>query len=207
MENRKNVFVIRAKPHGTNREDQFLSGTISIGWPTKESLEKMDWKAIEKTMKPLYPDISTISITQIHNFVRMPVGSIILTPSYKNRDIHVFETISGYSYIPEWSTDEIGNPHTIKVNYLKTLIRDHFSETVNRALLAAKKTVTDFSKYSNEILLIISNEFENAICPKNEKASQEKDAELEARNTLKELLKSSNEEIRLKAALALLDKE
>ena len=207
MNTTKKIFVVRAKPHGTDREDQFLAGTISIGWPTDESLRGKDWYAIEKILKPAYPKITTMSITQVHNFVHIPIGSIILTPSYKNRDIHIFETISDYSYISEWSNEKIGNPHTIKVNYLKTLSRNQFSEIINRALLAAKRTVTNFSKYSNEILMIIENDIANTKDTKGSKSTQENDAEIEARRTLKELLKSSNEEIRLKAALALLDKE
>ena len=147
------------------------------------------------------------SITQIHNFVHIPVGSIILTPSYKTRDIHIFETISNYSYIPEWSDEKIGNPHTIKANYLNTLSRNCFSEIINRALLAAKRTVTNFSKYSNEILLIIDDDATNFQDATDSKSFQTNGVEIEARQTLKELLKSSNEEIRLRAALALLNKE
>lgn len=203
----KKVFVVRAKPHGIDREDQFISGTISIGWPTNESLKDKDWYAIEKIIKSVNPEITTLSITQIHNFVHIPIGTIILTPSYKNRDIHIFETISDYSYIPEWSDDKIGNPHTIKVNYLKTLSRNHFSEIVNRALLAAKRTVTNFSKYSNEILMIIENDTGKMRDETGLNCIQKNDTEIEARQTLKELLNSSNEEIRLRAALALLNKE
>ena len=105
----KKIFVVRAKPHHHDREDQFLAGTISIGWPIEESLKGKDWHEIRKLLKPTYPEIKKMSVTQVHNFVNMPIGSIILTPSYKNRDIHIFETISDYSYKSEWADDDIGN--------------------------------------------------------------------------------------------------
>ncbi len=207
MNSTKKIFVVRARPHGIDRENQFLSGTISIGWPTQESLGDKDRDDLEKILKNIYPDITPMTITQIYNFVKIPAGSIILTPSYKNRDIHMFETVSEYLYNPEWFDEQIGNPHTIKAKHLKTLTRDHFSEIVNRALLAAKKTVTNFSKYSNEIHMAIEDESHYIHDTKRPKSAQNSDAEIEARQTLQELLKSSDEEIRLKAALALLNKE
>lgn len=201
MNSTKKIFVVRAKPSGINREDQFLAGTVSIGWTTPKSLEGKDRSELERIVKKAYPDITSMSITQIYNFVQMPVGSIILTPSYINRDIHVFETVSEYSYNSAWPD----NPHTIKVNHLKTLERNNFPEVVKRALLAAKRTVTNFTKYSNEIQMIIAGDTVDTDI-KGAKLAQKSDDEIEARQTLKELLKSSDEEIRLKAALALLNK-
>ncbi len=206
MDSAKKIFVVRAKPHNINREDQFLGGTISIGWPTSESLNGKNRDDLEEFLKKAYPDITSMSITQIHNFTTMPIGSIVLTPSYKNRDIHVFETIADYSYSSEWSVEQIGNPHTINVKYLKTLERSHFSEIINRALLAAKKTVTNFSKYSDEILMSIGEDTPGIHDTKEFKSAQNFETEIEARQTLKELLKSPDDEIRLKAALALLNK-
>lgn len=201
------VFVVRAKPHGINREKQFLSGTISIGWPTQESLKNKNREELEKILKNVTPDITKMSITQVENFINIPVGSIILTPSYKNRDIHIFTTAEEYVYKPEWADNEIGNPHTIRVNYVKTLSRSHFSDIINRALLAAKKTITNFTKYSNEIQMIIDG---NKPCAQANSKSiklQEHGENIEARKTLKELLQSSDDGIRLKAALALLGKD
>ena len=203
----KKVFVVRAKPHGINREEQFLDGTVSIGWPTKESLKGKSRNDVEATLKPDYQDITTVAITQIHNFVNIPVESIIITPSYKNRDIHIFKTKSEYIYVPEWADDEIGNPHTIEVEFIKTVPRNVFSEIVNRSLLAAKRTVTNFTKYTNEIQMIIKSDDMPFNAAEAKIIGVENYAEIEARQTLKELLKSSNEEIRLKAALALLNKD
>ena len=201
------VFVVRAKPHGFNRETQFLSGIISIGWPTQESLKDKDREELEKILKSEHPDITQLKITMVENFINIPIGSIVLTPSYKNRDIHIFATVEEYKYKPEWADDKIGNPHTIRVNHLKTVPRDHFSDITQKALLAAKKTITNFTQYSNEIQMIVTGQ--EIYSHENSKiiTRQQHEDHVEARETLKELLKSSDDAIRLKAALALLDKE
>lgn len=198
------VVIVRAKPDGINREDQFLAGIVSIGWPTNTSLESKDRKAIEAILENAFPDLSAISITQVCIFTKLSPGSIILTPSYKSRDIHIFRAISSYTFKSEWISE--GNPHTVKVEHIKTVKRSEFSEIVNRALTAARKTVTNFDKYSKEILETLGN---------GKKPDVEKHPSLQcdtetiaaAHQALKELLKSDNEEIRLKAALALLGKD
>lgn len=195
------VFVVRSKPHNIHREEQFLTGIISIGWPTQMSLKEKGRRELEEVLRSKYPDISQLSVTQVFEFVRIPVGSIILSPSYETRDIHLFKTTSEYRYVSEWSTNEIGNPHVLDAEYIKTVPRSIFSDKVKTALLAAKKTVTEFSKYGNELLGVINDDasiIDTAVVSTS--------PEMEAKETLRALLKSENDEIRLKAALALLGK-
>lgn len=199
---RKSAFVIRAKPHGTNREQQFLGGTASIGWPRTGSLKGADRAAIERALKVGHSDSATsLSMSQIYNFVHLAVGSLVLTPSYETRDIHLFRTKSAYHYRKAWV--EAGNPHTIAVEHLKTVSRDVFPEDVRKALLAAKKTVTDFSKYEAAISAIADA---RNLDPGGHTATTEiSGLREEAVRTLRELLSSKNERIRLQAALALVD--
>ncbi len=210
------TLVVRAKPHNINREDQFLDGIASIGWPTSESFGGKDWDEIKKILedheseKEDHEDkkiINSIAVTQIHSFVHLPEGSFILTPSCRNRDIHILKTISEYQYKEEWSTDDTGNPHTVKAALLKSVHRSVFSAQVQRALLAAKKTVTDFSKYSEEIATIVNdNNDDDKGISESAAITSSSEIDLEVQETLRKLLKSKNEEVRLKATLALWNK-
>lgn len=206
------VFVVRAKPHGVDRESQFLSGIISIGWPTSESLANKNRVELAKILRDKFnDDMSEIAITMVQSFIDIPVGSIVLTPSYQSSNIHVFQTTSTYRYVAEWSDDDVGNPHVIEAKYLRTVSRQQFSIIVQKALKSAKRTVSNFSKYSNEILDVAFESFDTIDLEKNQSSKGLQEAyegndELEARQTLKELLKSDNDEVRLKAALALLNK-
>ncbi|MCD4652502.1 hypothetical protein K8T06_01040 [bacterium] len=197
MKENSQVLVVRAKPDMENKEDQFLGGIASIGWRTGVSLKGKSKEEIGKIIRSLDENVSKVWITQIDLFVHLPKGSIILTPSYKTRDIHIFKTISEYEYIAEWNDEKYGNPHTIKIKHLKTIPRSILPEAIQRSLNAAKKTVTNFSKYSDEINLIA----------KTENLDKEKtfDIRQTAVETIVELLKSDNDEIRFKAALTVLD--
>ena len=105
MNRNSNVFVLRAKPSGIDREDQFLDGTISIGWGVGESLKGMSRDTIEQKLIAKYGNFKAVNVTQVCFFVSLPIGSIILTPSNKSRDIHIFKTTSEYIYTPENETE------------------------------------------------------------------------------------------------------
>ena len=168
------------------------------------SFENKTRDEIKGILKSNY-DANNLAVTQIWMFIHLPVGSFVISPSYKTRDIHIFQTTSEYEYIEEWDNGDIGNPHTIKAQHLKTVPRSVFSDQVQRALLASKKAVTNFTKYVEEVIMAI-NDQEVPDMPEKQEGSQSQ-AELEARETLRELLKSDDEEVRLKAALGLLGKE
>jgi len=195
----KKVLCVRAKPHRVDREEQFLAGDISIGWPEMGDLDGADRPTIQSALEKHRPNgASSLKVTQIYKFVHLPVGSLVLTPSYETRGVHLFRTKSGYRYRDDWS--EGGNPHTIKVEYIKTVSRDAFPEQVQRALLAAKKAVTDFSKYEPAISAIADGQGPRGDGPASTAASPDA---VEARRTLRELLSSKDEHVRLKAAMAL----
>lgn len=197
------VVVVRAKPHLIDREDQFLAGDASIGWPDIGDLASADRTAIETALKKHYPSQAlSIRVSQIHRFVNLPVGSIMLTPSYQTRDIHVFRTTSTYHYRPEWEKE--GNPHTIAVEHVRTVPRSAFPDQVQRALLAAKKTVTNFSKYEQLIYPIVSGNWVPQ--DQSDHDSSTPDEVAEAVQTLRELLKSEDDQVRLHAAVALVNR-
>lgn len=196
----KKVLCVRAKPHDVNREKQFVAGDISIGWPKTGDLNGADRATIQSALEKDRPNgASSLKVSQIHNFVHLPVGSLVLTPSYETRDVHLFRTKSDYRYRKDWRKG--GNPHTIEVEHIKTVSRDAFPEEVQRALLAARKAVTDFSKYEPAISAIADGQGPRGGWPPSTAASPEA---VEARNTLRELLSSKDEHVRLNAAMALI---
>lgn len=149
------ILLVRCKPDGTEREDQFLEGIISIGWPTKESLKDKSRSELENIIKKNNYDPSPLHITQIFNFITLPKGSVVLTPSIRNRDIHIFKTVTAYIHDPVRVED--GNPHTIRGEFIRTVSREMFSDQLQQSLKAARKTVSDLTKYSNEILKFLKN--------------------------------------------------
>lgn len=213
---RIDCYFVRCKPDNIPREDQFVKGFISIGWPIGSTFEGKSWEEIAEDLKNAYEtDVKSLDVTQCYNFANIPAGSIILTPSLEDpRKIYVFKTLTPYEYVPDREAD--GNPHTIRSAMLKTVMRDTFTDQVQRSMTAARRTVTNFSKYADEIIntigpYVLDYETDELPAPppidnplkKEEYMEDEKSA---AKAALRELLNSDNEEIKLKAALALLEK-
>jgi hypothetical protein len=197
-----NSYILRSKPHDFNREDEFLAGKISIGWPCGVDLEGKDRSAVSAFLHKRYHKITETAVSMVMMFLSIPVNSIILTPSVNNRNqIHVFRTITAYRYIKEADNDEIGNPHTINIEHLKTITRDSLPVAVLRSLSGAKKTLSRISQHSDLLNDFIESGFDNdvdsvspSICNKEE-----------ALKVLQELLSSEDESIRLQAALGILN--
>jgi predicted Mrr-cat superfamily restriction endonuclease len=189
----KNVYVVRAKPHYEDREDEFLSGMLSIGWPGIGDVEGCDREEIRKRLIDSQDDPKALKITQIHNFINLPVGTIVLTPSIKNRDIHIFITTSGYKY--NKAHKEV-NPHKIACRHVKTIDRESISGDLIRSINAGRKTVTNLSKFASEVSELI-----NERATKVEKEVNNFDKEII--KTLRDLLKSEDENVRLQAAINL----
>ncbi|QTA80887.1 Uncharacterized protein dnl_32020 [Desulfonema limicola] len=211
------VYFLRSKPSGRDREEEFLKGELSIGWAYGESFKNKDKEEIAVTMKKVWPDAGSLDFTQCYNFATIPIGSIVLTPSLKDpSNINVFKTISEYMYKPEF--EDAGNPHQIKAILVKTVKRNSFSEPFKRSMQAARRTITIMSKYIDDILKtvghdVIDYEIDPYVPIETEntrnKSGKTEDLnlynyKLSAKAALHELLKSDNDEIKLKAALALM---
>lgn len=198
-------YIMRSKPHGKNRETKFLEGYISIGWPCGESLEGKNKEGINSTISAKYPDIKPTSLSMIHHFVQMPIGSIVLTPSIKDKSlIHCFKTISTYKYDKNSDTGEIGNPHYIEVEYLKTVRRTDLPEAIINSLSGAQKTLSNISKHNDILNDFINNSSEKVLDILNE-AERKKRVHNQLINMLYELTDSENENVRLGAIVAILE--
>lgn len=197
-----NAYILRCKPHGFNREQEFLDGRISIGWPCGVSLESMSRTDISTLLAGKYRDLSEISVSMINIFVGMPIGSIVLTPSIKDKSqIHIFKTISTYQYDGSADRSDPGNPHFISVEFLKTVTRANLPPAVIRSLSGARKTLSRISQHFELLDDYISSDFE----VESESTIHTSENKEEALNVLYELLSSEDENIRLNAAIAILN--
>ena len=190
-----NIYILRSKPHYNNREDEFLNGRISIGWPCNHNLNLKKRPDLEIILKKRYLDMSEINISQVEQFINMPNNSIVITPSIKDKSqVHIFKTISTYQYDSSKDNEEIGNPHFIDVNLIKTIQKLELPEDVKKSLSGARKTVSNISKHSKLM--------ESFLSPKDDILYPQKRENVI--KVLEKLLHSDNEEIRLKASIELL---
>lgn len=198
------AYILRAKPHGKDRENDFLAGQISIGWPCGQSFLGKNRDELAKILSTAYPEVSETSISMVDLFVKMPSGSIILTPSIQDKSlIHIFKTLSTCKYSPSADNDEVGNPHFIEAEYLKTVPRINLPEAVVSSLSGARKTLSRISQHFERLDDFIDANFN----VEAELPSELHSNKAEALQVLYELLNSQDENIRLQAAIAIIKLE
>jgi predicted Zn-ribbon and HTH transcriptional regulator len=195
------AFILRSKPSGYDRETQFKNGKISIGWARGCSFEGL---TRNKLSEVLSDKTSATTLSMVQLFVHMPVGSIVLTPSLENSNlIHIFITTSTYKYDASSDNKEIGNPHYIEANFLKTIPKKSLPNEVLHSLSGARKTLSRISQYYDVLTSFINRGFD-VEDEKIHSSSNCDEMKSEAMKVVFELLSSQNEEIRLKAAALLL---
>ena len=195
-----NAYILRAKPHGKNQENEFLDGRLSVGWPCDASFEGMNREELSSILTMKYHDITETSVSMVDLFVKMPIDSIVLTPSLQNRSlIHIFRTVSMYKYDHLADADDKGNPHFIDAVFLKTVSRDSLPKAVLRSLSGARKTLSRISQHYDLLDDFVSSGFDANL----DVLPLAIDTRTEAMNVLSELLNSENDSIRLQAAIAI----
>lgn len=199
-----NAYILRSNPRGQSLENDFKKGHISVGWACGESLGGKNRQEISIILAKRYPDITGIAVSMVGLFVKMPIGSIVLTPSLEDKSrIHLLRTTSTYKYDPSADSNDKGNPHFIEAKYLKTVPKRSLPEAVLRSLSGAKKTLSRISQHYNILDNFIDSDFKNDV----EKLSVPSDRRAEAADIIYKLLNSEDENIRLKAAIAIISME
>jgi len=196
----REILVLRAKPHNIPREDEFLSGVLSVGWPCLGDLTGKTKEEIQNAFHENWPESGPLGLTQLWNFISLPKGSLVLVPSLDGKTVHFFETTSSYLYnaSQDENSRQKGNPHQLHARLLKTVYREIFPKHIKNSLLAARRAVTVFTKYANEVEAVLAADTSEVI-------PSEPDLRQRAMDVLAELLESDNEEIRLRAAIELLN--
>lgn len=191
----RSYWLLRPMPHGSNHMQDFLEQDIvAVGYPSGISFAKMDYDSIKDVLeKHNYEQ----GIGNVNTLVHlMKEEDIIVVPDDNNRDVYLAKVISGYIYDAKLDKDEKGSgyPHQRKVEWFldkKPLLRSNFPEEL-KGSLRYPGTVASLDKHAESISDILSLDFED----KSEVVSIKE----EAKQALRELLKSDNEECKLRAA-------
>ncbi|QGS49010.1 hypothetical protein FOB89_08820 [Shewanella putrefaciens] len=194
------VYHIRPKPHGINRESDFLKGRVSIGWPCGQDLRGLSRDELQQALAQEYPEINAHNLSQVEQFLHIEVGSIVLSPSESNvESMHLFRTVESPQYDMNRDNSKEGNPHGVAVEHIMTVKKSLLPPGVLRSLKGARKTVCNFSKHASAM-----DEFlEVAEHLSEEPVTAEFELQNKVRNTLIQALDSENEVVRVQAAAAL----
>ena len=116
-----NAWVVRPKPHGTNRLDEFLEDNfIAIGWPSVGNLtedNKSDIRSRLHEEKDWSNQKIGTALGQIDRFVnKIAVDDRVLVPA--GGDIYVGKVTSGYRWDPDLRSDDEVYPHYRRVEWL-----------------------------------------------------------------------------------------
>lgn len=184
------AICLRAKPHGYDREIEFLEGGFaSIGWPDLEPLTGATPESIQKQDS----GVSLHDCTQILTFANAKEGCKILVPGIANKNVvHILEVTGGYVYRDE-SYDN-GNPHSLPVQKICTVDKTCLPEILQRAISASRRAVSNFSKYRELIDKVIEGDSDDNENPYVENAIE----------IIRRSLESEDEKIRLDAAIFVL---
>lgn len=191
------AYILRAKPHGKNKENEFLNGRLSVGWPCGEDFKGKSPEQLSPIITKHYPKITATSLSMVNLFVNMPVDAIVVVPSLQDRSlIHIFRTVTTYKYDGSADCDVKGNPHFVNAELLKTVVRSNLPKAVFNSLSGARKTLSSISQHYEILDEFIKTDFK--VDPKLENNYAK------AMNILSDLLNSENENIRLNAAIAII---
>lgn len=195
MNVKRGFFLVRPLPHGSNHMQDFLQDNIvAVGYPTGTDFTGMEIDEIKDVLEDYNYESG---IGHLNVFVHlMNKGDIVVVPDDNKRDVYFGEVTSDYIYNSKLDKDEIGSgyPHQRKVEWFldkKPLQRSEFSEEL-KGSLRYPGTVAELDKHSETISLMLNLDFEG----KSEVVSIKEDA----KQALRELLKSDNEEYKLRAA-------
>ncbi|MEG2092604.1 MAG: restriction endonuclease [Cetobacterium sp.] len=155
--NNKGAWLLRPRPHGILRINEFIENNIiAIGWPNIGSLKgksKEDIKEILRnepynlTSTSLGNSLSTIDIL----VNQMSIGNLVLIPN--ENDIYIGEVKSDYKYDPTKDNDTEGYPHQREIKILKKIERNTLPTDIKNSLRVIK-TTANLTKYFDKIKLI-----------------------------------------------------
>lgn len=188
----KNYWLLRPLPHGTDHLEDFLKDEfIAVGYPVGEDLSDFSFNDMRVILRQ---NNMEEGVGNLHAIVRgMKIGDVVVVPSTNKKDIYFAEVTSNYIYDEQVDkdVDGLGYPHQRKVEWLlnkQSILRSELPDEL-RGSLRYPGAVADLTKHAHFIEQLINDEIEE-ITP----------LENEAIIVIRELLKSDDDSIRLKAA-------
>lgn len=115
-----NAWVVRPKPHGYNRLEEFLNQEIvAIGWPELGDLSTYNKNDIRGYVKEQYDWNSYKvgqTVGQVNRFVnKFEDGDLVVVPSGGN--IYIGDITSDYNFDETKAPDDLGYPHQREVDW------------------------------------------------------------------------------------------
>ncbi|WP_114572280.1 restriction endonuclease [Exiguobacterium flavidum] len=195
-----NVWIIRPLPHGANHMQDFLEeGIIAVGYPVGERLDVLSYDEIRESLKRKgwQEGLGNVNIL-VH---LMQEGDLVIVPDANKKDVYFGKITSGYRYEKDLDRDVagLGYPHQRKVDWYfgkKPLLRGELPEVL-KGSLRYPGTVADISKHKEVVRRLV--EQETGVDPG---FADLRDRALE---TVRELLESPDDSVRLKAAEIILN--
>lgn len=188
----KSYWLLRPLPHGTDNLENFLENDfIAVGYPVGRDLSEYNYDAMRNILKE---NNMEEGIGNLYSLVKgMSRGDIIVVPSTNKKDIYFAEITSSYFYEQKVDKDEVGlgYPHQRKVKWLmekQSILRSDLPDEL-RGSLRYPGAVADLTKHASLIEELIQSS-----------TMESTSLKMLAVDTIKDLLNSENEELRLQAA-------
>lgn len=191
---KKKVWLVRPLPHFGDHLETFLEKNIvAVGYPLGRDLTDTDYEELRTLLQTRgwEEGINNVNIL-VHE---MSIGDIVLVPSTNKKDIYIGEITSDYMYVPSLDEDipEVsGYPHQRRVSWYfekKPYLRNDLPEAI-KGSLRYPRAVADVTKHYEIIEQILQGGPSQQILEIEKRAWQ----------VIEELLESTEESIRLKAA-------
>lgn len=120
MNRNKQVWIVRAKPHGNVRIDEFLrDDLVALGWTNLGSLAGKNRAQIKSALRKFYPNDPRnlgVSASQLDTFVNRVVdGDGLIVPHPDGETVYIGAFRGGYRYDKTKDTESKGYPHQRKV--------------------------------------------------------------------------------------------
>lgn len=198
-----NIFQMKAKPHGHDKLDEFLSQDyVCIGWPGIGDLTGVSKDEIRERLASKYEETGHklgYSLGQVNAFVNtMEENDIVLI---RNKEmVHIGE-VGEYQYKEEFDNDADGLCHRRSVEWGEVVPFSKLKTDI-QGFVKNRHTISQFPEE-------IESEDIEAFLYKKEALTKDEGEKLdvlfkEALDILQEELKSENPDRRLKAASALI---
>lgn len=191
---KRNVWLVRPLPHGTNHMRDFLEGeVIAVGYPLGENLSQYDYSQIRYMLQKKGWEEG---IGNVNYFVHvMNKGDLVVVPDDNKKDVYFGEITSDYVYIKNLDVDLKGSgyPHQRKVKWFfnkKPLLRSELPDDL-KGSMRYPGTIADMTKHYE----IINNIINGSGIVKIDSSLEEKALEV-----VIELLDSKDPALRLRAA-------
>lgn len=196
---KKNVWLLRPLPHGNDCLNEFLEENfIAVGYPAGKNFSNLPYSELRNILKANDWEEGIGNVNTLVN--AMQIHDLVIVPSTNKKDVYIGEITSDYIYAQDLDEDREGTgyPHQRKVSWFfnkQALLRSDLPDEL-RSSLRYPGAVADLTKHYLLVEQLINGEIIN----------DNSDLHHQAWEVIEDLLESEDENIRLHAAMFILNK-